>query len=168
MIRRRLAALAFAAGCLLSQTGCAGLFGNNNSSSTGSTCCLGGLFSRWTGSSSNACAPACVPASTCGSTPIMAGYPTTSFDAVGGGGGCGCNRDPYQFTGMQGAPVMSTIPGGFSQGAPINVGPDMGAPMIQPSPMPSPPNVGPRIQPVPAMGPPVPAGAYQQWTPGAH
>jgi hypothetical protein len=102
----------------------------------------------------------------------------------GGGPGCGCNRgsDPFQFTGMQGVGPgpISTIPGPMSQGVPINVGPDIGAPFpsappYAPVPQPlGPPPTGPRIQPVPQMqSSPVPAGGYQPgaaysapWTPG--
>ena len=200
MFCRRIAAVAIAAGCLLSQTGCTGFGSTNNSCQPQSSgCCLtsgGGLFSRMFGSSSSAppatcCAPAspcCVPASPCGSgcsgSPIVTSGFDAGYTAAPGGGapGCNCGRgDPFQFTGMQGAPSapITTIPGPMS-GVPINVGPDIGSPMpttpqfvptpqMVPQPMgpigpPPGSNQGPRIVPVPQMQPPVGAG-FQQWHP---
>ena len=71
MIRRRIAAVALAAGCLLSQAGCTGFgFGSsstNNCPNTSSGCCLtsgGGIFSRMFGSPAPAtacCPPTCAP-----------------------------------------------------------------------------------------------------------
>ena len=189
MIRRRIAAVALAAGCLLSQTGCTGFGGSNNTCpNTSSGCCLGsggGLFSRMFAPPAPAAAACCTPTyagaapcSTCssGSSLITSGFDSGYVGASGGGSpGCGCNRDPFQFTGMQGgapAPIMTTMPGPMSQGAPINVGPDMTQPFpstpFVPAPQPTgpPPNSGPpRIVPVPQMQPPVGAG-FQQWTPG--
>ncbi|HEX3314787.1 MAG TPA: hypothetical protein VHR72_07855 [Gemmataceae bacterium] len=186
MIRRRIAAVALAAGCLLSQTGCTGFGSSNTCPNTSSGCFLtsgGGLFSRMFGSSAPpataCCTPTCTTASPCSACSSGAPLITSGFESsyvgapVGGSPGCGCNRDPFQFTGMQGAapaPIMTTMPGPISQGVPISAGPDMMQPIPStpfiPAPQPAPlPNQGPpRIVPVPQMQPPVGAG-FQQWHP---
>jgi hypothetical protein len=175
MFCRRIAAVAIAAGCLLSQTGCTGFGSNNNSCCppTSSGCSLtsgGGLFSRMFGSSAPAatcCAPAapcCVPASPCstgcsGSPSMTSGFSSSGFDtgyvaSPGGAPGCNCGRgDPFQFTGMPSGAQMpiTTIPGPMSSGVPINVGPDIGSMPTNPTFVPT-PQMQP--QPIGPMGPP--------------
>jgi hypothetical protein len=156
MTRRRLAALALAAGCLFTQPGCTGLFGNRDcnpcggSSSSGHLCGLfggGGLFGR--NNSSSGATPCCAT-----SAPYAGGSSAAFSDGGFGGapGNCGCGKgDPFQYTGLGGS-------AGIPQGVPITMGPEMTSPVpiqtipTQPGPQPTfppPPSSGPRITPVP-------------------